>query len=169
MRQIGLLTLRLSIVSTSAAFSVADDGPEVGSEIPETVALALPRLLEYEPTYLLLVSATCAPCRELAAELSGRRYKPAIIALVAGREELAEGLIALLSPEFQIIRDPDANRLAKALQIQSTPFAVEVKGGMVNKKAYLYNASDFSALLEANGASEADQGIRISEEVLNVS
>lgn len=168
-RQIGLLTLRLSIVSTSTAFSVADDGPEIESEAPEVITSAFPQLLERQPVYLLFVSATCGPCRDLAAELNGHRDWPDVIALVTGREELAEGLVELLPSEFQIVRDPEANKFAKSLQIQSTPFAIEFTGGTVNKKAYLYNASDFVTLFESYSSADANNSIRIPEEVLNVS
>jgi Na+/H+ antiporter NhaB len=41
-RQIGLLTVRLNVASQ--ALSLDDDGPEVGSSVPEEVASVLPGL-----------------------------------------------------------------------------------------------------------------------------
>ncbi len=67
-RQIGLLTVRLSVASQ--AFSLDDDGPEVGIDLPEEVTSVLPELKEGR-AYLLLISAGCTPCRELVADLDG--------------------------------------------------------------------------------------------------
>lgn len=73
-RQIALLTVRLSTtaintlpITTDDNFSVNDDGPEVGSKIPEELISVLSELGQ-DRFYVLLVSSTCAPCRELAAQ-----------------------------------------------------------------------------------------------------
>ncbi|HEX5973564.1 MAG TPA: hypothetical protein VFY57_00265, partial [Rubrobacteraceae bacterium] len=55
-RQIGLLTVRLNVASQTLSL---DDGPEVGSDVPEEVASVLPG--RDERSYLLLVSAGCQP------------------------------------------------------------------------------------------------------------
>jgi hypothetical protein len=159
-RQIGLLSVRLSRVN--GTFSFADDGPEVGSRVPEEVIATSPEL-EHGRTSLLLLSATCGPCRELATELSGHRFERAVTALITGNEELADGLVALLPPGIGIVRDPDAGHLAKALQVKSSPFALVVEDGTIIRKAYMYRPIDFLSLVE--GESTSDRGTHASEEV----
>src|SRR5829696_5342149 len=94
-RQIGLLTVRLSVVGQAQAFSPANDGPEVGSNVPEEVASALPDV-GGERAYVVLISANCTPCRELVAGIHQHDFEQTIVALVPGREELADELVALL-------------------------------------------------------------------------
>src|SRR5918993_3054717 len=71
-RQIGLLTVRLSVAGE--ATSLDNDGPEIGSSVPEDVAVVLPDQAE-EHAYLLLISSTCLPCWELVSDLGQRRFE----------------------------------------------------------------------------------------------
>ena len=152
-RQVGLLTVRLS--TAARTISLDDDGPEVGSSLPEDVAELMP---EEEPAYLMLISAGCDPCRELVAELDGRRFEQSIVALVPGREEQAGELAALLSSNMRVVLDPEATQLAESLDLESTPFALEVEGGTVTRKAHLYGGA--SALIEfvQSGRAPAQKG-----------
>jgi len=153
-RQIGLLTVRLSVADR--ALSVDNDGPEVGSSVPEDVALPD---LEEERAYLLLFSAGCTPCRELVADLGDRRFEQNIVALVPGSEEQASELAALLPPGIRAVLDPEATSLAESLKIQSTPFALEVERGTVTRKAYLYEgASDLIGFVESGNAPVETKG-----------
>ena len=153
-RQIGLLTVRLSVADR--ALSVDNDGPEVGSSVPEEVALPD---LEEERAYLLLISAGCTPCRELVADLGDRRFEQNIVALVPGSEEQASELAALLPPGIRAVLDPEATSLAESLKIQSTPFALEVERGTVTRKAYLYEgASDLIGFVESGNAPVETKG-----------
>ena len=153
-RQIGLLTVRLSVADR--ALSVDNDGPEVGSSVPEEVALPD---LEEERAYLLLFSAGCTPCRELVADLGDRRFEQNIVALVPGSEEQASELAALLPPGIRAVLDPEATSLAESLKIQSTPFALEVERGTVTRKAYLYEgASDLIGFVESGNAPVETKG-----------
>lgn len=151
-RQIGLLTVQLNgrsqLSQTQSTFSVDEDGPEIGMPAPDVVLAALNRFASPRAC-LLLVSATCVPCHKLVMELRNQPDLPPAIALVAGRSELADGLAALLPPNFLVLQDPDASALAHALQIQSTPFAVAIDDGYVAGKAYVRQATDFVALLTA--------------------
>jgi len=140
-RQVGLLTVRLSM--TSQAISLDDDGPEIGSSLPEDVASLMP---DEDLAYLLLISAGCDPCRELVAELDGRRFGRPGVVLVPGREEQAAELAALLPPDLRVVLDPEATDLAWSLELESTPFALEVEGGTVKRKAHLFGGA--SALNE---------------------
>jgi hypothetical protein len=80
-RQVGLLTVRLSVAGEAA--SLDNDGPEIGSSVPEDVALVLPDQAQ-EHAYLLLISSTCLPCWELATDLAEHRFEQNIVALVPG-------------------------------------------------------------------------------------
>ncbi len=143
-RQIGLLTVRLSVAGDT--ISLDDDGPEVGSSIPEAVASVLPNRGK-ERAFLLLISSSCTPCRELVADLQGEHsFEQKIVALVPGPEELASELSALLPSGVRAVLDPQATELAEALDLESTPFALEVEGGTVTRKAFLHGGA--SALIE---------------------
>ena len=152
-RQVGLLTLRLS--AAGQALAVENDGPEVGTNIPEDVTSALPDL-EAERAYLLLISAGCTPCRELVADVGDRSFEQTIVALVPGDEERGGELASLLPSGIRAVLDPEATRLAEALGLQSTPFILELERGKVTRKAYLYEgASDFIEFV-GSGAAPAD-------------
>ena len=162
-RQIGLLTVRLSVASQ--AISLDDDGPEVGSSLPEEVTSALPELKEEERAYLLLISAGCMPCRELVADLGGHHFEQKVVALVPGREEQAREMAALLPSDIQVVLDPKAVALAGALELESTPFALELERGMVTGKAYLHEgASDLIAFVESGSThAETKSFVEITE------
>jgi len=154
-RQIGLLTVRLSV--SSQVSSLDDDGPEVGSAVPEYVASVLLDL--EERAYLVLISSTCTPCWELVADLGEYRFEQKIVALVPGREEHARELAALLPSSIRVVLDPEASRLAESLELESTPFALEVQRGTVTSKAYLHEgASDLIAFVESADAAKEMEG-----------
>jgi hypothetical protein len=161
-RQIGLLSARLSVASE--ATSLDDDGPEVGSSVPEDVTVVLPDQAE-EHAYLLLISSTCTPCWELVADLGEHRFEQKIVALVPGHEEQAGELAALLPSGIQVVLDPEATKLAGALQLESTPFALEVERATVTRKAFLHEgASDLIAFVESgNGAAEKMSFVETTE------
>jgi hypothetical protein len=161
-RQIGLLSARLSVASE--ATSLDDDGPEVGSSVPEDVTVVLPDQAE-EHAFLLLISSTCTPCWELVADLGEHRFEQKIVALVPGHEEQAGELAALLPSGIQVVLDPEATRLAGALQLESTPFALEVERATVTRKAFLHEgASDLIAFVESgNGAAEKKSFVETTE------
>ena len=152
-RQVGLLTVRLSVAGE--ATSLDNDGPEIGSSVPEDVAVVLPDQAE-EHAYLLLISSTCLPCWELATDLAEHCFEQNIVALVPGHEEQAGELAALLPSSMRVVLDPEATRLAGALQLESTPFALEIERGAVTRKAYLHQgASDLIEFVES-GSSTAE-------------
>jgi hypothetical protein len=161
-RQVGLLTVRLSVAGEAA--SLDDDGPEIGSSVPEDVAVVLPDQAE-EHAYLLLISSTCLPCWELVADLGQHRFNQNIVVLVPGREEQAGELAALLPSSMRVVLDPEATRLAGALQLESTPFALEIERGAVTRKAYLHQgASGLIGFVESgNGAAEKKGFVEITE------
>ena len=154
-RQIGLLTVRLSVASQ--AFSLDNDGPEVGSSLPEEVTSVVPELME-ERAFLLLISSTCTPCRELVSDLQGeqRFEEQKIVALVPGHEDQAREMAALLPSGIRVVLDPDAATVAGAIELESTPFALEVERGTVARKAFLHEgAADLIAFVE-EGSTHAE-------------
>jgi hypothetical protein len=154
-RQIGLLTVRLSMAMQTT--SLDDDGPEIGSRLPEDVAEVMP---EGERAYLLLISACCDPCRELVAELDGHRFEQEVVALVPGRQEQAGELAALLPPGIRVVLDPEATQLADSLDLESTPFALEVESGTVSRKVHVYGgASALFEFLDSGNAREQNRGL----------
>ena len=154
-RQVGLLTVRLSMATQ--AMSLNDDGPEIGTNLPEDVDEVMP---EGERAYLLLISAGCDPCRELVAELDGHRFEQKMVALVPGRQEQAGELAALLPPGMRVVLDPEATQLAESLDLESTPFALEVQSGTVIRKVHLYGgASALVEFVESGNAREQDGGL----------
>jgi hypothetical protein len=80
------------------------------------------------------------------ADLGGRRFERDIVALVPGREDQAGELAALLPSGVRVVRDPEATMLAESLDLEATPFALEIKRGTVTRKAHLYEGA--SALIE---------------------
>ncbi len=161
-RQIGLLTVRLSVAGEATPLD--NDGPEIGSSVPEDVAVVLPDQAE-EHAYLLLVSSTCTPCWELVADLGGRRFEQKIVALVPGHGEKAGELAALLPSGMRVLLDPEASSVAGALHLHSTPFALEIEHGAVTRKAFLHKgASDLIKFVESgNAAAEKKNFVEITE------
>jgi hypothetical protein len=160
-RQIALMMVRLDLAKE--VVSLGDDGLDIGLRIPEEVLEDLPGLLSGR-TYLVLLSANCAPCRELVPGLSAYTFDEPILTLVPGREELAADLEATLPSWTRAIRDPVASRVAEGLHIESTPFAMQVDDGTVTGKAYLREASDLAALILHNAApAEPDENRAVSQ------
>jgi hypothetical protein len=162
-RQVTLLSVRLSRLNQQPALD--NDGLEVGSNVPEEATTQLPEL-EGERAYLLLVSATCTPCRELVDGLSGHYLEQTVTALVPGREEAAEEFARLLPPcGIRPVLDPEATRLAQVLKITSTPFVMEVERGIITRKAYLYDGgSDLIKFLgDVPTSSKATTGLMESK------
>jgi hypothetical protein len=135
-RQVGLLTVRLS--TATRAMSLDEDGLEIGSALPEVVAEVMP---EEAPAYLLLISSGCEPCRELAAELDGHSFEQSVVALVPGRQEQASELASLLPHNVRAVFDPEATELAESLELESTPFALEIEHGTITRKVHLFGGA----------------------------
>jgi hypothetical protein len=61
-----------------------------------------------------------------------------------------------------VLRDPDATRVARALQVRSTPFATLASEGSVFGKTYANDVSDLESLVNALPTTE-DELLRTSE------
>ncbi len=164
-RQVGLLTLRLDQaqpigghpMAVGPYHDTANDGLMMGTPVPPEVLAAIPDLAS-GVTYLLLVSATCGPCRDLVTELRRRRFTASqtLVALVPGPTDLADGMLAMLPAGVHAIRDPEAATLARQhLQLQSTPFAMQIDEGVITGKAYLHSADDLLRFIDSRATSDA--------------
>jgi hypothetical protein len=156
-RQVAVLTVR---VERTVGFSVADDGLPIGFPIPEEVADVLPAVRRR--LMVLFMSATCAPCRELARELGTVGLGVELAVLVSGAEDVATAVAGFLPSDVLVLRDPDATRVARALQVRSTPFATLASEGSVFGKTYANDVSDLESLVNALPTTE-DKLLRTSE------
>jgi hypothetical protein len=150
-RQIALLTARLA--STDGETFLANDGPLLDTTVPQE-ALSLFPALERGRLQLLLLSGNCRPCRELAVELDRQHFQsPNTVVLASGRPELTDALVTLLPEGTRVLRDPEASGIARALHIQSTPFAVAVEDRVVVAKTYVHEPANLLQLV--NGGTVA--------------
>lgn len=151
-RQIALITER---IDQTGVPQYIDDGPALQSRVPDVVLNAVPQL-NTGTTNLLLLSATCTPCRQLAEELQHKVLPKtaAAVALVPGREELADSIVALLPSAVQTVRDPEATEVAQILELQRVPSAIVIERGTVIAKAPPVNSADelLSFLTENSGS-----------------
>jgi hypothetical protein len=162
-RQLGLITLRLDAGRDSSSPIVPREGPDVGTELPATVLDRIPALHD-GLSYLLLVSATCVPCHEIAPELDSVRIAGRVIALVPGGDELATPFAELLPAHYDIVRDPGATEIANELDLDRTPFALEIDHGVVTGRAHLFGASDLQQLADARASSNAAEIAKLAKE-----
>lgn len=144
-RELAILRFRMDRVGNG--FSVDRDGLEIGHEIPEVVRAALHEL-NGQPVYVVILSATCTPCWQFARSFL---LDPEVraVALLSGSEQHADEMEVLFPRHVRVIRDPVARRLAEALRVRSTPFALQLETGRISGKAYLRNADELTDLVEA--------------------
>jgi hypothetical protein len=124
------------------------EGLAIGRDIPRRVRELIPETGR-GVVYVLLMSAICAPCRDLLPRLSTLKVRDPVVALLAGRAEVAGDLEPRFPEWTRVIRDPAATELADALELRATPFAMELEFGEVTGKAFLHEASDLSNLIHA--------------------
>lgn len=142
-RQVTLVTARVDRASPVPILGLPDDGPTIGAPLPDAVVQEVPQLAA-GVAHLVLLSATCNPCREMAEQMRAEHFPPGekLIALVPGREHLADGVIAMLPQSFRAIRDPMATEVAGLLQLETVPFAMTARDGVVAAKAPILTSID---------------------------
>ncbi len=144
--QLTILTRRIEIAV--GPVSAMDSGPDIGMRVP----LEAEHLLVDDPDgeLILLMSATCGPCRSVAEGLSRDGYdEGSLTILLPGSNELAGEIASQLSSTVTVVRDPDANRYARALGIVHTPFALAVLGRTVVGKSPVNQVADLRRLHSA--------------------
>lgn len=143
-RQTAINSLRLS--QGLPTFSLDHEGPEAGTALDADVLQQLPPLSR--DACLLLLSASCAPCREVAADLGRWLRAPGVVVLVAGPPDVANAVASMLPEGVDTVYDPAATEVADALSIRSIPFALTLRERVVSDKTYVHDAKDVVELIE---------------------
>lgn len=144
-QQLTIVTKRLDLIAGPTP--TTQSGPPVGMALPED-AQAL--LAESDQTGVVLVmSATCGPCRTVADELAGAVFAEPVLVLLTGRDEAADEINSILPVGLEVIRDPSASAYATALGIVHSPFALAVKAGRVVGKSPVNRLDDLLRLVDA--------------------
>lgn len=149
-RQLGLITVRLDRLTESGA--PVEDGLEVGSSVPSEVMAALGMTADdARPCYVLIHSALCMACRELAEDLGRTQLPYPVTGLVSGgTEDLAAGMARLFPPNVEVLRDPVATEVIRHLRVETTPFVFELTRGRVSAKAAVRGVDHLARLMETS-------------------
>lgn len=142
-RQVALLMLRLDRIEEGPSL----DGVSVGSPMPDPVAAALPAN-DAMRVHVLVLSATCGPCRELADELALDPPAQPVVALIGGDHEKAAAMGDRLPSPVCVVLDPEASRATDSLDLKTSPFMFTFEDGRVTDKASIRNAVHLLALLD---------------------
>jgi hypothetical protein len=146
-RQVGVLTVQLERQQHVGAPVM--EGLALGSPVPADVLDALQADGEGS-SYLLVLGATCPPCRELALGLrdAGAVTRGLTVA-ITGRGETGTVIEDALRDRARIVSDPLATRVTKALGVDTTPFAFEIAGGEVTAKAVVRGTDHLISFVQA--------------------
>lgn len=164
-RQLGLVTLRLDM--STQAVSLNADGPEIGTRLPDR-AVSLLYEVQSGLNYVLLLSANCDPCRQIAPSLSSVQTEGGLIAVIPGPEDLTEALASLLPANYRTIRDPAATQIAEVLGITRTPSVFEIEDGILTGKAWIFSHNDFQRLVDAREHSNAANLVHVPRDGASV-
>jgi hypothetical protein len=148
-QQLTILTKRLDLIAGPE--SVGESGPALGMALPEEAKplLAAGAAANGHAQLILLMSATCGPCRAVAEDLRSADLETPLVVLLPGNKEAADEVEALLPPNLDVIRDPDAVQYANVLGIKHTPFALAVKAGRVVGKSPINRVDELLGLAAA--------------------
>lgn len=152
-RQVALMTARLSFAGSQ--FDIASDGPEVGSGLPEALANGAANALR-SPATIIVLSADCAPCRTLAADLGEVDPEMNIVALVHGDGAGAEVLTQALSSSVTVLRDPEAGEIIESLNIHSQPFALAIRDDVIAGKRLLRGSADLRDFIKTSSMRDTE-------------
>lgn len=150
-RQVGLVTVRLSHI---APYTPPDEsGPPIGSPVPQRLTKLFPG---GSVANVLLLSATCSPCRDLASSLSSESLTTPTVALVSGRPKPAREVASMLPSSVETHLDPLAAEVAEELGIEMVPFGIRIRNDRIENKAYLNRPEDLILLERVSRSDEAD-------------
>ena len=153
LREMAILRFRFD--SSGGRVALGKDGIELGLPVPAEAMLLMPEL-STGLNYLVLLTSTCTPCRELAPKLGQIQLPSGLTALVPGRRETADGVVDSLPARLPVLRDPVATELAKSFQVSSAPFALQIEDGILTGKAYLKSADDLTNLVQSRDAANRE-------------
>lgn len=158
-RQLALVTYRVEHLGGNVA---PRDGLPLAASLPREVTSAIPEA-EWQRTYVLLTSSSCAPCQQLIPQLNRLDVRAAVVALLPGRGPAAEQMEREFPDWARVIRDPEATALARVLDIDRTPFAFELANGMVTAKTYVHSVADLARLMSDAGREARGSGRQLPE------
>lgn len=163
-QQLGLITVRLD--RSIQQIDVDNDGLDVGASLPAAAMAAHPALST--ATYLLVVSAACAPCRQIIEQVRAARVKDTSVmtALITGRANVADGVASLLPPGVGRVLDPRATAIMTSLDIHSVPFILQLDHGVVRRKAFLRGGDEFDRFLDSESRLIISSPVEDEEKVL---
>jgi len=165
-RQLGLITVRLSLGSVAAGAPAG--GLEIGTALPDDVAAAFPD--EDALVYLLVLSATCGHCRAIVTGLNEDEFSElegALVVVLPGDGPVVDHLAAFVPSWVRLIRGAEAVRIAEGLRADVTPIVFGVERGIVNGRALPASASDVVLLMKAHENSDAAEMARSIREVID--
>ncbi len=155
LREVALLRVRFDLGLGGTRFQVGADGLEIGKPLPEAMRDLLPVAYEAAPFYVLLLSATCTPCRAVVSELRDLMVPAPVTVALSGSGPPADALVELLPPAFGVVRGSTAEDIATLLAVRSTPFVMQLEAGQVTGKAYVRAGADLLRLMETRRRSRA--------------
>lgn len=137
-------------------FRVDDDGPAVPSQLTTDAKTLLRQAggSANGASVWLLFSIGCAPCKDRMTEISGLWDSGPpipVFAMLAGRPDkdgTSDMILAFEAAGIRPVLDPVAHDLAKAMDLQSVPFAVVIKDDSYVAKKYLREGGELLELLE---------------------
>ena len=127
-------------------FSPDSDGPPVGSTMAESI-LDLVRGVDVDadgPVGLLVLSSTCGPCREIITSFDQAAHTGVpVVAFVAGSGAPLSEVAGLARERFDgVVAGGPGDQAAQEMGVQSSPFAVYIKSGVVVGKTYVRQVAD---------------------------
>lgn len=146
-RQVSLMSVRLNLLMRMPDLSEFGIGPELGTTIPGSASDILP-----ENGVILALSATCESCHTVASTLPRRSedLPGALVVLLTGRGKPAKELRLKIPDWVKVLRDPDASKLGRELELSRTLWALRLQDNVVVGHADVSTGEDLLRLTEAN-------------------
>lgn len=141
-RQVTLISVRLNLQMTIGDFSDFGIGPQLGTTVTERVRSAVDG-----DGIVVALTGTCGSCHDLVASLpieSPEGLDLCILLSGKGRPVLELG--GKIPAWVRVIRDPDAIRLGKELNLARTRRAIRIDDSIVIGSADLSSYSDLRQL-----------------------
>lgn len=136
-RQVGILTAIAQRARDDSA--PVRDGLETGAAVPPEVADLLPDA-EGGVVFALVLGGSCAPCRDLLADLRGQELPHPTLVLVGSDGDTAAAMVELLPAGMPYRSGTEAVEAINALRTKTTPSIFEIADGIVTSKAALRGA-----------------------------
>lgn len=139
-RETDLLYNRMALAGAGVT-----DGPRVGTRIPPLRDPGLPN-----DVTLLFLSPDCPPCHDVVRRVAALLGDPTRIIVVvkpSDDETLLSSLLTAVPRTASLLSGQRADAVYKAFRVQSEPFAVQCRGGLIVGKGYVRDEADVRVLL----------------------